>query len=270
MKFDPDALVYPYVFVGAVARSVPSVLNMTIDTLVKDPGNVTEEEAMKYWAVNSIAFGNLRSRSATDISETAFKLHCGELSRMLPKLDKAVQDDWKTAADLADVAGVKSALMDIEREFSEREIRRTRLQYALFFEGLKRDKPGSVRTALAYRSSLMAHRKSKHFVETGKELGGEDSNAERVATNVVDAKSVPFKRPRYATASQKDQVSVRHALLTQMLQTAGVEPTDDDMERVFVKDGPNAVSSMMNDIHSIIDRKRRKVDDETLPMDHSQ
>jgi hypothetical protein len=45
MKFDPDALVYPYVFVGAVAHS--DAIRVGCHSSYrssKRPGNVTEEE----------------------------------------------------------------------------------------------------------------------------------------------------------------------------------------------------------------------------------
>lgn len=263
MKFHPDAAVRPYPFVGVVARGMPRVLINTIDALVKDPGNVTESEAMQFWAVNSKAFGDLKSRSSTDVSELAYKLHCGEVSRLLSKVGTEVSQKWNVAAEVAEAAGIESDLEEIEKTCSEREIRRTCLQYSLFQEGLKVDEPGSVRTAIAYRSGLMIHKLSKRFIDSGDTLTGEATDAVSVAARVASAKKIPSKRPRQApAASHKDTVSVRHALLTQLMAQAGLKPNDDAAEREFIDNGPNAVASMMNDIHSVIDGKRRKLNDE--------
>jgi hypothetical protein len=148
----------------------------------------------------------------------------------------------------------------LEAAFSEREVRRMRLQSAAFFEGLKRDQPGRVRTAMLFRTSLTAHKIGKLYVETGLTPGGAATDAESVAVAAADAKA-PTKRARHVVARQSDQMSVRYALLAQTLQAAGIPATDDEVERAFVKDGPNAVSAMMNDINSVIDRKRRKLAD---------
>jgi hypothetical protein len=259
MKFDTAAIVYPYPFMGVVARGKMDILHKTVDTVVVDPGNVTAAEALLYWGVNSVAFGALKSRSATDVSEAAFKLHCGDVDRMRTKLTASIWEEWEKVGDAADEDGIAADIEVIERNHGEREIRRTNLQYALFLEGLKSDKPGTVRKASLYRSTLMAHKVSKHFVETGEAVGGGETDPEAVAKLAVETKSVSGKRVRHVASNQRDQVSVRHALLVQSMKNAGIELTDDDLERKFVEDGPNAVSAMMNDINTVIDRKRRKL-----------
>lgn len=256
MKFDPDAAAYPFCFVGVVARGKSDVLKKTIDKLIADPGNVTAEEALAYWAVNSTVFNALKSKSATDVSEAAFKLHCCEITRLKAKVSKPAWEQWEKVADAADII---ADLADLEAEYSNREIRRTQLLSALFFEGLKRDQPGRVRNATLYRTSMMSAKVSKHFLDTGKTLSGEDTDAEAVAAVAAAAKTVPAKRPRVQMANQRDQMSVRHALLVQTLTNAGIPLADDALEREFVKAGPNAVSAMMNDLNTVVDHKRRKL-----------
>jgi hypothetical protein len=262
MKFDPDAVAFPYPFVGTVARGNKTVLEATVDVVVADPGNVTEAEAMTYWALNSKAFKALKSHSATDISEAAFKVHCGEISRLRSKLDAEVWQKWLDVGHSADDDDIKKELQAIEVVHGEREIRRTRLQFALFLEGLKQDKPGTVRTALLYRSNLMAQRCSKHFVDTGMTISGDVTDAEAVAKKATDTKTTPLKRARYTVTTHKDQMCVRNALMIQTLQTAGIPLTDDVLERNFIKDGPNAVSAMMSELQTVVDHKRRKL---TIP-----
>lgn len=279
MKFDPAAIVYPYPFVGVVARGNTDVLAKTVDAIVEDAGNVTAAEAMLYWGVNSVAYGALKSRSATDVSELAFKVHCGEVTRMHSKVTETVWDQWAAVADIADNGDITAEFEEIERDHGEREIRRTKLQYAVFLEGLKRDKPGAVRVASLYRSTLMTHKVSKHFVETGEAVGGGATDPETVAKLAAETRSPALKRSRNSTSSHRDQMSVRYALLVQSLKNEGIALTDDDLERTFVNDGPNAVSAMMNDINTVIDRKRRKLDtastasipnDEVVPAVMSQ
>jgi hypothetical protein len=88
-------------------------------------------------------------------------------------------DIWKkwreTSTKCRDAA--HELIVAIEAVYAGRELGRWIL-HSLFHLGLKIDAEGSVRNAMTYKTTLMATKAAKHFVETGKSSEGAVITAE--------------------------------------------------------------------------------------------
>lgn len=69
-------------------------------------------------------------------------------------------------------ASVAGLIVDLEASYAGRETRRIDLTHALYHLGKASDAEGSIRTAMQYKSTLVASEAGKHFIETGNALSG--------------------------------------------------------------------------------------------------
>jgi hypothetical protein len=246
MKFDLAAVATPYPFVGAVARFHGGLLAGTVDSMVADPRNVTDEEGLAVWGIPVAQMAKLQSRSATDVSELAYKVHRGSVTTMKRALKDTADAylEWTRMAERADAEGVGTLIAAVEAEHAAREIRRTALSTALFFEGVKQDETGTVRHACALRVSGMAHEASKVYVDTGN--GG---TAEQVAADVASKPPPAAKRPR-SEATNDDRRVTCLALLSSALLKHGLEPDNgDEEEAALVNNAPTSLRAMITAVN---------------------
>lgn len=252
-KFDETAAVEPYPFIGAIARSHEGVLQATIDRMVKDPNNVPVEEATHVWGIQAASYAKLKSHSATDISECAFKYFGGDLHRFENIVGRDVWGQWRSiAAEAKTVA--ETVLVELEADYAAKETRRVDLVHALFHLGKQSDSVGRVRMATTFKSTLMTTKAAKHYVDTGKSLQGDDINAEEAA--VASSKKESAKRKRVAPPAQKtDQYNVRYTMLVSRLKEKGLELNEDKEEREFIENGPTSLSRIMATIADLIHKR---------------
>jgi hypothetical protein len=180
-KFDESASAEPYPFLGAVARSDAQLIAMTIDQMVSKANNVPKEEALTVWGLPYKSYDSLRSHSATDISELAFKYYGGDMIRFENVVGVDIWKKWReTSTKCRDAA--HELIVAIEAVYAGRELRKMDLTHSLFHLGLKIDAEGSVRNAMTYKTTLMATKAAKHFVETGKSSEGTVITAEEAVS----------------------------------------------------------------------------------------
>lgn len=267
-KFDETAAVEPYPFIGAVARSHEGVLHATIDRMVQDPHNVVVEEAVNVWGLPAESYTKLKSHSATDISESAFKYFGGDLHRFENNVGPTVWNNWKSnAAEAKTMAD--TVLAELESDYAAKETRKADLTHALFHLGKLSDGVGRVRIALAFKSTLMNTKAAKHYVDTGKSLQGDDINAEEAA--MAASKKESAKRKRVAPPTPKsDQYNVRYTMLTTQLRDKGLELKEDKEEREFIENGPTGLGKIMATIADIVHRRAIARGDESSSTSEPQ
>lgn len=252
-KFDESASAEPYPFLGAVARSDAQLLVMTIDQMVSKANNVPKEEALTVWGLPHKSYDSLRSHSATDISELAFKYYGGDMIRFEGVVGVEIWKKWQSVAiDCRDAAHER--ILAIEAIYAGRELRKMDLTHSLFHLGLKIDAEGSVRNAMTYKTTLMATKAAKHFVETGKSSEGAVINSEEAA--VLAAKKDTGKRKRVAPVTQKgDQYNVRYTMLDAQLKEKGFQMDSSQEERDFIERGPSSLGKIMSMIADLVHKR---------------
>ena len=245
-KFDETAAVKPYPYIGAVARSDPNILKCTIDAMVSDPNNVPQEEALSVWGLPEKSYQTLKSHSATDVSECAFKYYGGDIHRFQNVVGANVWDAWNLIAQAAGDS-VKVLIHGLESEYAAREIRKIDITHALFHLGRQLDSKGSVRNAMIYKSSLLASKAAKHYIETGKSIEGQAITAHDAA--VASSKKDSAKRKRTTPVVQRqDQCNVRYTMLVSQLRDKGLELSNTEEERAFIEKGPVSLGKIMANI----------------------
>jgi hypothetical protein len=252
-KFDENASYFPYPFVGAIARSDPRVLALTIDKMAAVASNVPWEEALRVWGLPRKSHDALKSHSATDVSECAFKHFGGDLKRFRDVVGAEAWEAWEESASgvRESVAGL---IVNLEAGYAGRETRRIDLTHALYHLGKASDAEGSVRTAMLYKSTLVASKAGKHFIETGNALAGGPTTADEAAKEA--AKKESGKRKRQAPVVAKaDQHNVRYTMLVSQLQAKGLELDDSDEERAFIEKGPTSLNKLMAVIGDIVHKR---------------
>jgi hypothetical protein len=113
---------------------------MTIDQMVSKA--VPKEEALTVWGLPYKSYDSLRSHSATDISELAFKYYGGDMIRFENVVGVDIWKKWReTSTKCRDAA--HELIVAIEAVYAGRELGRWIL-HSLFHLGLKIDAEGSV------------------------------------------------------------------------------------------------------------------------------
>jgi hypothetical protein len=255
-KFDEVAAAEPFAFVGATARRSRSILELTIDRMVEAPSNVSEVEAASAWGLPPKVYASLKSHSATDISEAAFKHFGGDMVRFQNVVGDAMWAKWTSNAARAG-GEVVAQITRLEAEYASREIRRADLVHALFHLGRELDAEGRVRNAVVYRSTLMTTKAAKHYIETGKSVEDAIEMTAREAA-VAASKKDSGKRKRTAPVptTKGDQHNVRYTMLVTQLKEHGLELDDSEDERHFIAKGPTGLGKIMASIGDIVHRRR--------------
>lgn len=232
--FDAAAVARPYPFVGTVARGDTDTLAISIDTMVADAGNVTDEEAKTIWGLGAAHVKKIDSRSATDVSELAFRAHRGSVHALKRAVTAEVGARWDSMADSADAAGMCAALAKIERACADVEVRREMLRHAAFLEGNKGDEPGQVRRACAIRGSCLTHPAAAAYLASG--LG----NLADVAAEVARPPQRRKRAPVGATPASAgtDIKAACAALLMCALRMVGLEADDGPEEQALLDKPP--------------------------------
>jgi hypothetical protein len=159
------------------------------------------------------------SHSATDISELAFKYYGGDMIRFENVVGVDIWKKWReTSTKCRDAA--HELIVAIEAVYAGRELGRWIL-HSLFHLGLKIDAEGSVRNAMTYKTTLMATKAAKHFVET--------VNLPRAPSSQQKKRCLAAKKDsgkRVAPVAQKgDQYNVRYTMLDVQLKEKGIRWT---------------------------------------------
>jgi hypothetical protein len=233
--FDAAAVARPYPFVGTVARGDSDTLAISIDTMVADAGNVTDEEAKTIWGLGAAHVKKIDSRSATDISELAFRAHRGSVHALKRAVTAEIGARWDSMADSADAAGMLAALAKIEQACADVEVRREMLRHAAFLEGQKADEAGQVRRACAIRGSCLTHPAAAAYLASG--LG----NLADVAAEVAKPPQRRKRGPTSPASSGTDLKAACAALLMSGLRMVGLQANDGAEEKALLDNPPDTL-----------------------------
>lgn len=254
--FDVAAVARPYPFLGTVARGDASVLDITIDTMVTDAGNVTDEEAASIWGLGASHIAKIDSRSATDISDLAFRAHRGSVHAHKRAITDEVAARWEAMASDSEAAGLCVELARIEAACGNAEMRRELLRHAAFFEGYKLDTAGQVRRACAARAGCLNHPAAAVYLATG------EGDVDDIAVKVLRP---PERRKRTTSAASSAAATSElrtacAALLASSLSQAGLSKDGSAAELALLATPPATLALVIAAVEAHVKERKHEAE----------